>query len=106
MTGRWPTCQVDHINRNPSDNRWSNLREAGRSENNFNRIRYPNSGFKGVYPSGKKWIARICLKGGKYVTVGTFNTAEEAALARDNRLKIYHGEFANLTFGEHDETII
>jgi HNH endonuclease len=33
MTGEWPEFDVDHQNRVRDDNRWSNLREATRSEN-------------------------------------------------------------------------
>lgn len=34
--GRWPDGEIDHINRNKSDNRISNLREVSHSENRLN----------------------------------------------------------------------
>ena len=37
MLDRLPAIDVDHINRNRSDNRWKNLREASRSQNLCNR---------------------------------------------------------------------
>lgn len=36
VTGEWPE-EVDHINRNADDNRFTNLRDADRSLNNLNR---------------------------------------------------------------------
>src|SRR5690554_5526005 len=35
--GEWPEGELDHINRNPLDNRISNLRPASRSQNTINR---------------------------------------------------------------------
>src|SRR5215467_8628570 len=37
MTGEWPQGEVDHKNGNPTDNRWSNLRDATRPQNQHNR---------------------------------------------------------------------
>lgn len=36
MTGKWPK-ELDHINGSRNDNRWLNLREATRTQNNANR---------------------------------------------------------------------
>ena len=36
MEGRWPS-EIDHINGDKSDNRWSNLREVTRSQNSMNK---------------------------------------------------------------------
>ena len=34
MTGKWPDKEVDHRDLDKSNNRWHNLREATRSQNN------------------------------------------------------------------------
>lgn len=94
--GIWPANMIDHINRNPSDNRLSNLREATRSENGFNaKIRSHNtSGFKGVTFNKikNKWVAQ-CSLNKKTIQLGKFKTAELASLAYQAFAKKQHGEF-------------
>jgi HNH endonuclease/AP2 domain len=84
MTGDWPTCHIDHANRNTDDNRWSNLRPASRSENiaNSKRRSTNTSGHKGVCwdKSRNKWRAEIKAHGKKQL-LGRFNTFEEAVAA-------------------------
>lgn len=48
MTGRWPDEDkvIDHINGNPSDNRWHNLREVTVSENALNSDKVGRSMFR------------------------------------------------------------
>lgn len=80
--GRWPLSELDHINRNPSDNRISNLREATRSLNNR------NSGGRGYYKRGSKFIAAISVNG-RPVYLGSFDnpdSARSAYLAARNRI--------------------
>ena len=62
--------QVDHINRNPLDNRRSNLRICTQQDNAKNKSKYKNnnSGFKGVYflKTYYYWVAEIRYNNKKY----------------------------------------
>lgn len=91
------TCLVDHINRNPLDNRRSNLRLCSISQNNMNRQATSRSGFKGVSPNGSGWAAHI-KRDRKVRHLGTYRTKEEAARAYDAAAKSLFGEFAFLNF--------
>jgi hypothetical protein len=61
MTGEWPTHQIDHINLDRADNRWSNLRHATQSQNMANtQTRANNAGtYKGVVRQNRKWRVKI-----------------------------------------------
>jgi hypothetical protein len=88
---------IDHIDRNPLNNRIENLRLATTSENKINTKVPKNNttGYKGVLatPSGK-YQARLGYKG-KKLYLGLFETREEAAeCVRLKTLELY-GEFAN-----------
>lgn len=94
MTGSWPSRIIDHIDCNPRNNRWSNLRQATHSQNSCNLRGRASSGFKGVYRSGTNtWRASIALAGKSY-RLGTFSTREDAAKARQVFAEKLHGEFA------------
>lgn len=72
---------IDHKNQDKLDNRIENLRLTTVSKNNANKSYKPNkSGYRGVYPSKKYWIARISVSG-KVKTLGSYTTKEEAAFA-------------------------
>lgn len=43
MTGEWPIEEMDHKDRDPSNDRWSNLREASSSLNKRNQGRWLGS---------------------------------------------------------------
>lgn len=80
MTGKFPQYTCDHFDRNPSNNMWSNLRDATYSQQNVNRkkqIKKYNLPH-GVELSGKKFRARI-RRDGKMINLGTFDTIEEAS---------------------------
>lgn len=98
MTGHWPEKMVDHINGDPSDNRWSNLREATRSQNMMNMVAVPprnTSGVKGVSFSKRFGVfeAYITVDGHR-VKLGMHRTLEAAAAARRAAEKQLFGEFA------------
>ena len=85
MTGEWPIEDVDHINCDPTDNRWANIRSVSRKVNNQNRRRTRSdntSGFMGVSRcmDGDKWRARVMLNQ-REVHLGRFDTREAAQAA-------------------------
>ncbi|HEX3401933.1 MAG TPA: HNH endonuclease [Acetobacteraceae bacterium] len=95
--GRWPEGEIDHINGDPSDNRWANLRLATSSNQKMNaRLRPDNtSGIKGVWYDKRRsaWVAEIWVNGKKH-HIGQFATLLEAKGARIAAAHRLHGEFA------------
>lgn len=93
-TGDWPLEDVDHINRVRSDNKFSNLREASRSENKQNQKgAYPtnkNSGLLGVYRQpNDTWQARVVVCG-KTICLGTYKDKLKAhAVSMEYRKKLH-----------------
>lgn len=83
--GHWPSGPVDHINRDRSDNRISNLRVASVEQNNRNKstARNNTSGVTGVsYNKAlEMWEAYINARG-RRVRIGFFTDADAAATAR------------------------
>lgn len=77
--GVYPNGQIDHINRDKTDNSINNLRIVSRSENNANRsmMRHNTSGYRGVDRAHNKWRARI-MKDGVRIELGLFDDKEEA----------------------------
>ena len=73
---------LDHINRDSTDNRKSNLREASKSQNMANIVLInKSSGLPvGAYPHLKRFRSFIILSG-KRVNLGMFDSAEEASSA-------------------------
>ena len=83
MTGKDPgALTVDHINRNPFDNRWENLRLANGSLQIRNQKNRGRSQYKGVYfHLGKqKWQASAWIDG-KRKFLGLFKVEEDAGAA-------------------------
>ena len=90
--GEWPKLDIDHINRNGSDNRISNLREVTHKQNQQNRSKPSNntSGHPGVcwHKRDSKWVAQI-RHNKKHTHLGYFATIEEAIAARKAAEKLY-----------------
>ena len=88
--------EVDHQDRNRSNNRFSNLRLANSAENKYNASKRPHSKqpLKGVERTqAGSYRARIRV-GGIRRSLGTYGTAEEAGAAYAKAAAELHGEFA------------
>lgn len=91
---------VDHIRHNKEesnyDNRKSNLRIVGYSENAMNAVIPSNnkSGYKGVFYDNtrNKWVARICINN-KTTHIGSYTSLEDAIKARRDAERKYFGEY-------------
>ncbi|MEZ0602964.1 HNH endonuclease [Paraburkholderia sp. IW21] len=96
VTGAFPQECVDHVNRNPIDNRWANLREATYCQNSWNTgLRKDNtSGYKGVCPARNGlWQAYLYADGAR-LNLGFFEEKERAVEAVAAKRKELHGDFA------------
>lgn len=92
-----PEQLVDHQDGHRLDCRKSNLRVITPQQNCFNRAPINGREWKGIYPHGRKWKARIKIDG-QTVYLGSYETAEIAARAYDEAAKRLFGEFARLNF--------
>lgn len=104
---------LDHIDRNPSNNNISNLRDATMSQNGMNRKKVKShngkpttSKFKGVYWNKRreKWQVRIQING-KRKHFGYYDSKIEAAKTSDKALIKRDGEFAvtNKSLGYYND---
>lgn len=87
---------IDHINGDRKDCRRKNMRICTVTENNMNRRRVRSrSGVIGVYSidGSDKWRASICVNH-KQISLGIFDSFEEAKKARVEAELKYFGEFS------------
>lgn len=82
MTGV-DAAEIDHIDGDPLNNAWSNLRLAinGANQKNSPRRSDNSSGCVGVVRRGERWIVQIGANGTTN-HVGIYDTKEEAIAAR------------------------
>jgi hypothetical protein len=81
MTGKWPTYDIDHIDGNPSNNAWANLRDidtAGNIQNQLRAHKDSRTKLLGVtkLPDGRFKAQIKVLYKNKHL--GLYATAEEA----------------------------
>jgi hypothetical protein len=95
--GEWPDGIVDHINRDPTDNRINNLRVVTYSQNyrNVGPRKNSKTGVKGVcmHNLSGKYRATIRIEG-RRLYLGLFETAEAAKAAYEKAAIEHHGGFA------------
>jgi HNH endonuclease len=98
MTGQEPPDEIDHENTNRADNRWDNLRDATKPQNQWNRKaqRGSKSGLKGAFwhERDQCWYSEIRTHGDR-IWLGSFATAKEAHAAYCKAAGLLHDEFAN-----------
>ena len=93
VTAAEPPPVLDHRDGNKQNPAFENLREATHVQNARHRKRGNRlSGYRGVYPSRQKWMARMNSPHRMYL--GMFDTPEEAFAARVAAEKKFYGEFA------------
>lgn len=94
MTGSNPKNQVDHINGNPSDNRFENLRDVPpvvNSQNLRKAGKLSSTGLLGAQKDSRRggFVSAIKVKK-KAIYLGSFDTAEAAHAAYVEAKRTYH----------------
>jgi len=99
MHGTWPTKEIDHADRQKTNNVFSNLREVTHKKNLENRgiPRNNQSGILGVIwlPKKRLWSARI-KHNGKTIYLGAFKKIHDAANARKKGEFLYFSSADNI----------
>lgn len=95
-----PLVLTDHRDGDGLNNQRTNIREASSSQNGFNKSKPKGSASTklGVYffkPVGR-WTGQIRSACGARLSVGYYDSEDEAALARDHLAAELHGRFAKL----------
>jgi hypothetical protein len=94
-----PKLVVDHIDGNPLNNSRENLRVCTSRENSRNMGKRTGAKYRGVnYRKDRKTWRAVIKVDYKFIHLGTFDTAEEAAYAYDQAALRYFGEFARTNF--------
>jgi len=110
QTGHDPAeLTVDHIDRNPSNNKFCNLRLADEGQQGRNRSKYVNntSGHKGVifHAKKQKYQAYIAIDR-KQLHLGYYKTLKQAVAARQAKELELFGEFSPLYCLNNDQLLL
>jgi hypothetical protein len=93
INGMFPENEIDHVDGNGLNNKYSNLRSVTHSENAKNKRKHitNTSGVVGVswYKSGAKWQASIRFNG-KLKHLGLFESFDDAVIVRKEAEKLYN----------------
>lgn len=83
-TGGWPIDQLDHIDRNRSNNSIKNLHEVTNQKNQMNTGVQKNNklGYQNITMNGKGYLVQVKLHG-KLITMKTFKSLDQAITYRD-----------------------
>jgi hypothetical protein len=97
VTGEWPENDIDHADLNKTNNAWTNLRDATRSQNALNgpiRTARKYGTMKGAFYKARcnNWQAQI--RAGNTIHLGTFATEAEAHAAYVEAAEKLAGKFA------------
>lgn len=96
VTGKWPDDQIDHIDGNPANNAFSNLRLATNAQNSRNKrlSKSNSSGVKGVYwaKDRRKWGAAIRVNY-RRIHLGFYEKIEDAEAAYAKASMQHHRDF-------------
>lgn len=97
QTGIWPS-DIDHLDHNRTNNRFSNLREVSHQENMKNMTLYKsnNSGVSGICIAGRnkdRWRVTVNI-GGKQTYLGEYKDFDVAVSVRENA-RIQQGYHVN-----------
>lgn len=86
--GEDPPLSIDHKDNDPFNNRIENLRLATPTQQSQNRRGWNKTGFKGVHKNGN---GRYCTQ----ITLGSYDTPEEAHAVYARVIKILRKEFSH-----------